>query len=516
MGPPSGRPSVGGSSNIRRDDLLESQYARRVQREPEASLFGPGLVSLAELVAVPDLRLSCRFGQDRLNVAVRWAHTTELLDPALYLRGGELVCTVGTSLSDDAACAKFAHAVKHAGGSGICFGLGDVYDEVPTGLVRACESQELPLLLAPLGMPFIAISEYLAQQRVAAESAASERGGQLLTELLAGVRRHAAPADLLALAAAGLGGRLTLSDGNKVLLACGPATTTDEGYTTALEEAAPDGTVLGWSGSGPPPAVTLLATLTQVLEVARHERDVEEELQRERLGQLLSLVGERLADPAALAPMLAAAGLGQGPLVFSVWPSGAARVLAARALAAVVVLGETPVAAVAVTGSAEPVRDAASTLGLACGLSRPVTLADSARGLGEAGAAFDLARRSGGCVGPEGLTSLEGLLEQQPPDRLRPFIDQLLLPLIASDTRRGTAHVRTLRTYLSHDGSLTETARAEYLHVNTVRHRLERIRDLTGRDPVQFTDRVALAIALWAQDHMDQAAAFASERNALS
>jgi DNA-binding PucR family transcriptional regulator len=106
---------------------------------------------------------------------------------------------------------------------------------------------------------------------------------------------------------------------------------------------------------------------------------------------------------------------------------------------------------------------------------------------------------SGGCVGPEGLTSLEGLLAQQPPERLQPFVDQLLEPLLGSDRRRRTDYVTTLATFLERDGSLTATARVHFLHVNTVRHRLERIKELTGRDPLVFNDRVAFAIAMWSR-----------------
>ena len=103
-------------------------------------------------------------------------------------------------------------------------------------------------------------------------------------------------------------------------------------------------------------------------------------------------------------------------------------------------------------------------------------------------------------VGPAGLLSLEGLLEQQPAARLEPFVDQLVGPLLASDADRGTEHIATLRSFLATNGSLQATAREQYLHVNTVRHRLARVRDLTGRDPLVFADRVALAIALWAYD----------------
>ena len=139
-------------------------------------------------------------------------------------------------------------------------------------------------------------------------------------------------------------------------------------------------------------------------------------------------------------------------------------------------------------------------LTLPCGYSNSVDIDDLPRSIAEARAALELARRRGGAVGPGALTSLEGLLEQRPEQRLAPFIDQLLTPLIAADDRQGSRHVDTLRTFLRLDGSLQGTAKDQYLHVNTVRHRLARIHQITGRDPMVFADRVALAIALWAYD----------------
>ncbi len=459
-------------------------------------------LTLAALLAVPEFRLTCIAGANHLDREVRWVHTTELLDPAQYLRGGELVCTVGTSLDDAAACGRFVDAVAGAGGTGICFGLGDVHEDVPPGLVAACRRSGLPLLVAPLGVPFMALSEHLVQSRVRAESDAGERGARLLVDLLARVRMQAPSGELLELAAARLGGRLVLSEGDRVLEASGRAGDAD-GTPATVVASSPDGATLTWTGPGTEPSATLVASLAHVLDVARHERDVEADLHRERIGQLLTLVADRLASPSALTETLAHAGLPAAGLVFSVWPPGASRVLVSSLVGIPVVFGETPSATVVITASADQVRSAAEQLGVVCGLSRSVPLADSARGLGEARAAFEMARRDGGCVGPEGLTSLAGLLEQQPPDRLRPFVDQLLGPLLASDARRGTAYVPTLSTYLRCDGSLTATARAEFLHVNTVRHRLARVRQLTGRDPFAFDDRVALAIALWAYQNLD-------------
>jgi DNA-binding PucR family transcriptional regulator len=139
-------------------------------------------------------------------------------------------------------------------------------------------------------------------------------------------------------------------------------------------------------------------------------------------------------------------------------------------------------------------------LTLSCGYSSSVELVELPRAIAEARAALELSRRRGGAVGPDALTSLEGLLEQQPVRCLSPFIDQLLTPLITSDDRHGTRHVETLRTFLRLGGSLQGTAKEQYLHINTVRHRLARIHLITGNDPLVFADRVALAIALWAYD----------------
>ncbi len=92
-------------------------------------------------------------------------------------------------------------------------------------------------------------------------------------------------------------------------------------------------------------------------------------------------------------------------------------------------------------------------------------------------------------------------MEQLPAAVLAPFIDQIIRPLLESDMRHGTTQLETLRVFLRNDGSLQRTASDQFLHVNTVRHRLERVHEITCRNPFRFTDRVALAVALWAADH---------------
>jgi GAF domain-containing protein len=66
--------------------------------------------------------------------------------------------------------------------------------------------------------------------------------------------------------------------------------------------------------------------------------------------------------------------------------------------------------------------------------------------------------------------------EDAPHDRMRAAVDML----IAYDTRRRTALLDTLERYLAERRSVIESARALFIHPNTLRQRLARIEELTG------------------------------------
>jgi len=76
------------------------------------------------------------------------------------------------------------------------------------------------------------------------------------------------------------------------------------------------------------------------------------------------------------------------------------------------------------------------------------------------------------------------------------IIEDALGPLRDYDERRNTALVDTLRTYLDTGLNVTRSAHALSVHANTVVYRLDRIRELTGRDPRRTGDLVFLALSL--------------------
>ncbi len=351
---------------------------------------GPGRVCrLSEIVGMQRLGLSVLVGDD-LDRPVRWVQTTELVDPRLYLRPAELVCTVGASLVDEDTCRRFVEAVVSASASAICFGVGDVHDRVPAALVGACRDAGLPLLLAPFGLPFLAIAELVATL-------------------------HAEQGDAM------------------------------------------------------------------------------------RTGQMVALVLHRLASPLSLGPLLARAHVDTGELLVAAWPEDQARAVAR--LLPDVLIAETADATFSIGGSLTALASAADELGLPCGYATPAPLDAVPCSLSLSRLALDAARNTGGIVGPEVLATFGGLLAQLTADRLEPFRSRVIQPLLAAGAGHSPSYLDTLRAFLANDLSVGRTAKAQYLHPNTVRHRLGLVRALTGHDPFAVEGLLTLAVAVWAHDN---------------
>ncbi|CAA9434087.1 MAG: Regulator of polyketide synthase expression [uncultured Pseudonocardia sp.] len=94
------------------------------------------------------------------------------------------------------------------------------------------------------------------------------------------------------------------------------------------------------------------------------------------------------------------------------------------------------------------------------------------------------------------VTSHVGLLAAVPEDVRRAFAERVLGPLLAHDARAGTGLLPTVAAFLDCDGSWTRAAARLHLHVNSVRYRIARVEELTGRDLSTLGDRVDLLLAL--------------------
>ncbi len=118
----------------------------------------------------------------------------------------------------------------------------------------------------------------------------------------------------------------------------------------------------------------------------------------------------------------------------------------------------------------------------------------------EAGSARRLAAVRGttavSVVTSDEVASHELLLATVPASVLRSFRERLLGPLVAYDDRHRAELLPTLREFLACSGSWNACAAKMYVHVNTVRYRIRRIEELTGRDLSHLDDQVDFFLAL--------------------
>jgi hypothetical protein len=447
--------------------------------------------TLGDLLDASGLEFAVPDGPSQdLDRPISWAHITEMRDPSRYLRGGELVCTVGISLQTPQDCQGFADSLARSGAAGVCFGIGDGHDAVPTALLTECRRHGLPVVIASPSVPFSEVSRFIAEYEFGAEIAVARATNALVPELLSSLRRHESARELLDTAGQILGCYFLLESGDHLT----PGDAAEHEAPSVAVDVPGLGT-LGWVGRGDQPEPALLDLIARFVRATQVEQDVEAALARERVGQLLSLVERRMLLPDALSQLLEWPGFTAGRLTCSAWPAGAGALLSMAIPDALV--GDAPDLCLMLT---EESLELADDLSLPSGHSAPVPLTEIGAAIGQARIALGLAQRRGRSVGPGQLSTLESLLEQLPLAQLTPFRQQLIDPLTEMDRRRGTQHVRTLRAFLSLNGSLSDTARDLYLHTNTVRHRLARILDVTGRDPLSHNDQAAFSIGLHVVD----------------
>ena len=481
-----------------------------------------------------------------LDREVLWLHNTELPDPSPYVRPTELVLTNGLWL-DTVDATEFVDALVRARAAGLIFGLTAQNPAAPVALVDACARAELPLVSVSITVPFTAITEAAARIQGAARQSALtglvRRGNALATSIARGggaegvlevLRRDH---DLPLLVVDRLGRRLA---GNADPEADRAAAEALSRHPPPLEVDLP--------GTGPASVYLVegamgdvdaglfclkpLADLTDTereaidqaarflsLEVTKQQalQAIESRFSSELLEMILSGtartddVRDRLRafgiDPTAPLAVITLV-VGDG----SERPAGSTDdvegFFTARGIPAVVVAGSQDTVAVF------PWRTTAEELVATChqlveamaGVRTVIGIGALARSstvlreplIGSREVCHVLSRRAAGSrVGTfADVGTHRMLLGLHDRTLLRRFADDILGPLRTHDEQNRTELERTLRAFLGNDGHWSTTAAELFVHVNTLRNRVARISELTGRDVTRLEDRVDLFLAL--------------------
>lgn len=121
------------------------------------------------------------------------------------------------------------------------------------------------------------------------------------------------------------------------------------------------------------------------------------------------------------------------------------------------------------------------------------------RALREAELVLDVLRRTPGALSEDvgrGTYRLLFRMLASHPDELRAFRDDTIGPLARYDERHRSELLRTLEAYLAQDCNVNATAAAIGAHRHTIAHRLERVKELSGLDPLRSEDRERLGLGL--------------------
>ncbi len=500
-------------------------------------------ITVRELIEHPALGLEL-LGAGDLDRPVRWVHTTELADPSRYLQGDEVILTTGVWIAAGTRPDQFVRPLAEAGIAALGYGLPEPDAVVPPELVQACRRRSLTLFSVPFELPFIAVGETFVERFAADREAA----------LQASVRRNA---ELVRAAehGTGLDGMLrvllrsrslpswVIGPGRRVLARCDadPDPATVDAVAAEAGRLQPDYPVSAgdWLvfpivAVGRTEAHLVVArgtaalsiddraAIDQVLpflglELAR--RRAIHESERRFAAELIDLIAAGPAQLAAASARLEVFGVDpRGRLAGIVCevPSldsgvdGVERALADAGVPGVVASKGVEVVAVAGWQRGE---DALLELArLVCeelGERAAVGVGGLVEGAGELRTSliearhacrFARLRRQGQAYATHHeVGSHTLLLALQDEEVLGAFRRALLQPLEEHDARRQSQLVATLDAFLGSGCRWQATADALHIHVNTLRHRLARVEQLSGRSLASMEDQVDFFIALRAR-----------------
>ncbi len=512
---------------------------------------------LRDLLAAPDLGLRLLCGdEEALDRPLRWVYTTDLLDPAQYLSGGELVLSGLMWHRSEADSEAFVGALVRAGAAAL--GAGEaVFGLVPDDLVQACRGQGLALVGVPTAVSFGDVTEHVVG------AVSTERGARLEAilsrqrQLLSLVAEGRSLDELAARVSAdtGLACRVLTPTGREV--GAGPQALTDAeldglthdflaaprlptlsrrgGVTSSLFAVGPglghrtaswmvvaEGSWTDW----PPEVADVVSELASIAALDRARRDeglrvsrqVAQDAVQLVLGggggrpETISRLRQAGLDVDAPALALVAGFTGRDDLVETARAIlddvaaglGGSMVAAVLDAAAVALLPTGPDGAegavvARVRQALERLRPGLAGQRLAVGVGGPATSSAIGGALDEARHAHRLAQlrpEPVAVVSSDEITSSVLLLATVPDDVRRAFAARVLQAVLDYDAAHEAGLVQTLEAFLDCSGSWNRTAERLHVHVNTVRYRLARIEELTGRDLSRLEDRVDVFLAL--------------------
>jgi purine catabolism regulator len=143
------------------------------------------MLTVQDIAELPELGLSVAAGSGGLGNEVSWLHVSELTDPTQFLEGGEFLLTTGLGVVDMATTQRaYVRRLAKHGVAGLGFGTGFGFAEVPAPVVEEANKLSFPVVSVPYEVPFVAITK-AAVTRLASEQLEQQTRALVVHERLA-------------------------------------------------------------------------------------------------------------------------------------------------------------------------------------------------------------------------------------------------------------------------------------------------------------------------------------------
>jgi purine catabolism regulator len=532
--------------------LAHPKGSRALDRRSVAPFRTIATMSLTvrDIVDIPGMPLRLLTGEARTDRPIRWVHASELEDPTPWLKGGELILTTGMGVGETAAKHRaYVRRLVEAGVGGLGFGLGFGFDTTPKALVAEATKHDLPLFEVPYPVPFIAITEAVFTRLLAEQYDTLQRAVDAEHVLTRAVLDGGGIDGVISSLSDVIKGWAVLLDLHGMPLASteGDASVRQERIWDELRSSRPEGATFSLSlvdrghhvwvqpvGAG--------GRIEAFLAVGKPEQP--SQLDRIVAAHALSLFAIELAKNRAVAEAqrklqgdffdalaggIAAADAARGLVRFgferdaslvvvaleTVEPNAADPQELARAATDrlsrteggyLVSTSEGGVSLLLPAGAHDPgelAKALATRLDaeLRAGSGSAVTAEEVGRSLREARYALQVCRLEGWPqAGFEDLGTYRLLLSMADPDALRAFADAMLAPLDGYDRAHDGELIGSLQAFLQHNARWETAAAQLFVHRHTLRYRMRKVEELTGRDLSSSFDRMEFWLALRARE----------------
>ena len=461
---------------------------------------------------------------------IRWVHASDSRDPAPYLNGEEVVLSTGAWFTGKESVTRFVAGLMKANVAALGFGVHDDMPTVPMELIVEAKKNNLTLFEVPSGVTFISLSELFVDLSMAHHEQPLRENATRNAELLGILQRQDGIGAMLKILSTNIPGRKAIISGDNILAS--DQSTLLESAPVLLDLFANFARYPILAGSlqadliienfAEEPTLEQRQVIDQVLpflaiELQRFQFDLE--IARKFAEEIFDFIEASPRDDATIYSRMRSIGVkpespmvalciaiadvnSEAPLgVVNKWLHDQSEVGIAgiRKSELLVLLPATEKLDIALLGEEiHALLGGGNFLGVG-------TIVAAAKGAHEsiiqARYAAHFAARSGG-VGYstyDALASHVVLLTAQSDQTLERFETVLLQPLIAHDANRHSDLVHTLQRFLALNGQFQVAADDLHIHVNTLRQRLNRIEELTGRDLSLMHNKVDFWLALEAR-----------------